>query len=212
MDLEPFKNKNSSVRKKKKIGFIQARIKLAICNKIKRIGALPRITIYTDFKQAVLNTKDAVRNQTSFSRKLGGYQKRGHSSSNIGQTQTLKKPFLKRNLEGSKLGTLSNRKDSQGQPNTHLAPLQEHSKRLRENFSRGKPNWKNKQGDNRTNNPKKEKPQSWTSPSYNQGKIWKKRLSILLLSQKQYSLQARYISSKHYIIAALKSILYNTIW
>ena len=36
--------------KKEKIGFIWARIKLAIYNKIKRIGALPRITVYTDFK------------------------------------------------------------------------------------------------------------------------------------------------------------------
>jgi hypothetical protein len=40
MDLEPFKNKDSSVRKKEKIGFIWARIKPAIYNKIKRVGAL----------------------------------------------------------------------------------------------------------------------------------------------------------------------------
>ena len=50
MDLEPFKNKDGSVYKKEKIGFIWARIKLVICNKIKRVGALPRITAYTDFK------------------------------------------------------------------------------------------------------------------------------------------------------------------
>ena len=153
-----------------------------------------------------------VRNQTSSSKKLGGNQKRRHFSSNIGQTQTLKKPFLKRNPEGLKLGTLSNGKDSQGQPNTYPAPLQEYSKKLRENFFGGKPNQKNKQGNNRTNNPKKEKPQLWTFPSYNQGKIRKERLSVLLLSQKQYSLQVRYVSSKHYITAALKLILYNIIW
>jgi len=72
MDLEPFKNKDSSIYKKKKIGFIWARIKLAICNEIKRVGALSRITIYTDFEWAVLNTKDVVRNQTSSNKKLGG--------------------------------------------------------------------------------------------------------------------------------------------
>ena len=73
MDLEPFKNKDGSIYKKKKIRFIQARIKLAIYNKIKRVGALPQITIYMDFKQVVLNTKNVVKNQTSSSRKLGGY-------------------------------------------------------------------------------------------------------------------------------------------
>jgi len=73
MDLEPFKNKDGSIRKKEIIRFIWARIKLVIYNKIKRVGALLRITIYTDFKRVVLNAKDAVRNQTSFSRKLGGY-------------------------------------------------------------------------------------------------------------------------------------------
>ena len=62
MDLEPFKNKNSSIRKKEKIRFIWARIKLLIYNKIRRVGALVRITIYTDFKRAVLNAKEAVRN------------------------------------------------------------------------------------------------------------------------------------------------------
>jgi len=71
MDLEPFKNKNSSIRKKKKIRFIWARIKLAIRDEMKCVGALLRITIYTDFKRAVLNTKDAVKNQTSFSKKPG---------------------------------------------------------------------------------------------------------------------------------------------
>ena len=70
MDLKPFKNKDGSIYKK--IGFIQAGIKLAIYNKIKRVGALLRITIYTDFKQAVLNAKDIVRNQTSSGKKLGG--------------------------------------------------------------------------------------------------------------------------------------------
>jgi len=62
MDLEPFKNKNGSVYKKEKIGFIWARIKLAIYDKIKRVGALPQITVYMDFKWAVLNAKDVVRN------------------------------------------------------------------------------------------------------------------------------------------------------
>jgi len=62
MDLEPFKNKDGSIYKKEKIGFIWARIKLVICDKIKRVGALLRITIYTDFKRAVLNAKDTVRN------------------------------------------------------------------------------------------------------------------------------------------------------
>ena len=72
MDLKPFKNKDGSIYKKKKIKFIQARIKLAIYNEIKYIGALLQIIIYTNFKQVVLNTKDTVRNQTSFSKKLRG--------------------------------------------------------------------------------------------------------------------------------------------
>ena len=62
MDLEPFKNKDSSIRKKEKIGFIWARIKPPIYNKIRRVGALARITIYANFERAVLNTKEAVRN------------------------------------------------------------------------------------------------------------------------------------------------------
>jgi len=73
MDLELFKNKNGSIYKKEKIRFIWARIKLVIRNKIKRVGALSRITIYTDFKQTVLNAKDIVRNQTSSGRKPGGH-------------------------------------------------------------------------------------------------------------------------------------------
>jgi hypothetical protein len=62
MDPEPFKNKDSSIREKEKIRFIWARIKPLIYNKVRRVGALLRITIYTDFKQAVLNAKEAVRN------------------------------------------------------------------------------------------------------------------------------------------------------
>jgi hypothetical protein len=62
VDLEPFKNKDGSIYKKEKIGFIWARIKLLIYNEIRRVGALARITIYTNFKQAVLNAKEAVRN------------------------------------------------------------------------------------------------------------------------------------------------------
>ena len=50
MDLEPFKNRDGSIYKKEKIKFIWARIKLAIYNKIKCIGALLQITAYTDFK------------------------------------------------------------------------------------------------------------------------------------------------------------------
>ena len=50
MDLEPFKNRDSSIYKKEKIKFIWARIKLLIYDEIKRVGALSRITIYTDFK------------------------------------------------------------------------------------------------------------------------------------------------------------------
>ena len=72
MDPEPFKNKDGSIREKEKIGFIWARIKPTIHNEIKRVGALSRVTIYTNFKQAVLNAKDAVRNQTSSGKKLGG--------------------------------------------------------------------------------------------------------------------------------------------
>ena len=62
MDLEPFKNKDGSIRKKEKIRFIWARIKQLIRDKIRRVGALARITIYTDFERAVLNTKEVVRN------------------------------------------------------------------------------------------------------------------------------------------------------
>ena len=62
MDLKPFKNKDSNIREKKKIKFIWARIKLVIYDKIKCVGALSRITIYTNFKRAVLNAKDVVRN------------------------------------------------------------------------------------------------------------------------------------------------------
>jgi hypothetical protein len=62
VDLEPFKNKDSSIRKKEKIRFIWARIKLLICDEIRRVGALARITIYTNFKRAVLNAEEVVRN------------------------------------------------------------------------------------------------------------------------------------------------------
>ena len=62
MDLEPFKNEDGSVYKKEKIGFIWARIKPIICDEIKRVGALSWVTIYADFKRAVLNAKDTVRN------------------------------------------------------------------------------------------------------------------------------------------------------
>jgi len=50
MDLEPFKNEDSSIYKKEKIGFIWARIKPPICDKVRRVGALLRITIYADFE------------------------------------------------------------------------------------------------------------------------------------------------------------------
>ena len=40
---------------------------------MKRVGVLLQITMYTDFKQAVLNAKYTVKNQNPFSRKLGGY-------------------------------------------------------------------------------------------------------------------------------------------
>jgi len=62
MDLKPFKNKDSNIRKKEKIKFIWAKIKLVIYNKIKYVGALLRITIYTNFKRVVLNAKDVVKN------------------------------------------------------------------------------------------------------------------------------------------------------
>jgi hypothetical protein len=62
VDLEPFKNKDSSVRKKEKIRFIWARIKPPICDKMRHVGALARITIYANFKRAVLNAEEAVRN------------------------------------------------------------------------------------------------------------------------------------------------------
>ena len=150
---------------------------------MRRVGALARITIYTNFKQAVLNAKEAVRNQASFSRNLGGHQKHGHRDSNIGQTQPLKKPYLKRTLEGLKLETLSSGKESQGQSGTRLIPSRDNPKKLRKSFPRGKAYQKGKQGDS-CSNQKKEKPQLRISPSYNQGKIQKGRLFILLLSQK----------------------------
>jgi hypothetical protein len=84
MDPEPFKNEDDSIREKEKIGFIWARIKPAIRDEMKRVGALSRITTYADFERAVLNAEDAVRNQTSSGKKPGGSQKRGHSSSNVG--------------------------------------------------------------------------------------------------------------------------------
>ena len=62
MDPKPFKNRNGSIYKKEKIGFIWAIIKSSICDKIKCVGALAQITIYTDFKQAVLNAKNVVKN------------------------------------------------------------------------------------------------------------------------------------------------------
>jgi len=62
MDLKPFKNKDSSIYKKEKIKFIWAKIKLVIYDEIKYVRALLRITIYIDFKQAVLNAKDVVKN------------------------------------------------------------------------------------------------------------------------------------------------------
>jgi len=40
MDLEPFKNKDSSICEKKKIGFIWAKIKPLIYKEIKYVGAL----------------------------------------------------------------------------------------------------------------------------------------------------------------------------
>ena len=78
---------------------------------MKCVGVLAQITIYANFKQAVLNAKDAVRNQNFFSRRPEGCQKHGHSSSNTKQAQPLKKPFLKKNLEELKPGTLSSRKE-----------------------------------------------------------------------------------------------------
>jgi hypothetical protein len=62
VDLEPFKNKDGSIYKKEKIGFIWARIKPLIRDEMRRVGALVRITIYADFERAVLNAKEAVRN------------------------------------------------------------------------------------------------------------------------------------------------------
>ena len=74
---------------------------------------LSQINTYADFKQAVLNAKNAVRNQNqnSFGKKLGGYQKHRHFSSNTRQAQPLKKPFLKKSLEGLKLEILSSGKE-----------------------------------------------------------------------------------------------------
>jgi len=62
MDPEPFKNKDGSIYKKEKIGFIWAKIKPPIYDKVRRVGALLRITIYANFERAVLNAKEAVRN------------------------------------------------------------------------------------------------------------------------------------------------------
>ena len=50
MDLELFKNKDGSIRKKEKIKFIWARIKLLIYDEIKHIEIILWITIYTNFK------------------------------------------------------------------------------------------------------------------------------------------------------------------
>ena len=50
MELEPFKNEDGSVRKKEKIRFIWAKIKILVYNEIKRVGVLLRITIYTNFE------------------------------------------------------------------------------------------------------------------------------------------------------------------
>ncbi len=157
MDPEPFKNKDGSIREKEKIGFIWARIKPSIRDEIKRVGALSRVTTYADFERAVLNAEDAVRNQTSSGKNPGGHQKRGHSGSNAGQTQPSKRHFRKRASEGSKPETSSSGKDSQGQSGTRPIPSREHSEKSREN-SGGKAHWKNKQGDNRTEELKKEKP------------------------------------------------------
>ena len=95
MDPKPFKNRNGSICKKEKIGFIWARIKSLICNEMKHVGALAQITIYANFKWAVLNAKDTVRNHNPSSKKLRDYQKHRHSNSNAGQAQPLKKTFLK---------------------------------------------------------------------------------------------------------------------
>ena len=79
---------------------------------MKCVGVLAQITIYANFKQAVLNAKDAVRNQNPSDRRPKDCQKHRHSSSNARQAQFLKKSFLKRNLEGLKPETLGNRKES----------------------------------------------------------------------------------------------------
>ena len=50
MDPEPYKNKDGSIYKKKKIGFIQAKIKPLIHDEIKRVGVLLWITTYANFK------------------------------------------------------------------------------------------------------------------------------------------------------------------
>ena len=47
---------------KKKIRFIWAKIKPAIYDEMKYMGALLRITIYANFEWVVLNAKDAVKN------------------------------------------------------------------------------------------------------------------------------------------------------
>ena len=158
MDPEPFKNRDGSIREKEKIGFIWARINPPIRDEMKRVGVLSRITTYADFERAVLNAEDAVRNQNPSGRKPGGYQKRGHSGSNAGQAQPSKRPFSKRSSEGSKPGTPSSGKESQGQSGTRPTPSREHSEKPKENFSGGRAHWKSKQGDSRTDELKKEKP------------------------------------------------------
>ena len=74
MDPKPFKNKNGSIYIKK-IGFIWAKIKPPICDKMKCVRALLKITTYADFEQMVLNAKNVVNNQNFFGRKLGGLLK-----------------------------------------------------------------------------------------------------------------------------------------
>ena len=158
MEPEPFKNEDGSVREKEKIGFIWARIKTSVRDEMKRVGVLSRISTYADFERAVLNAEDAVRNQTPSGRNPGGNQKRGHSGSNAGHTQASKKHFRKRTLDGSKPGTPSSGKDSQGQSGTLPTPSRDSSEKPKGNFPEGKSHWKNKQGDSRTDIPKKEKP------------------------------------------------------
>ena len=157
VDPEPFKNEDGSIREKEKIGFIWARIKPPIRDEMRRVGALARITTYADFERAVLNAEEAVRNQASSGRNPGGHQKRGHRDSNAGQTQPSKKPYSKRTSEGSKPGTPSSGKESQGQSGTRPTPSRDNPEKPRESFPGGKAHWKGKQGDSRSDQ-KKEKP------------------------------------------------------